>query len=63
MNFYFFYPAAWKPLSEQLDNDGHSLVPVVVNLVDEIWEEQPHRPANPIIVQSMEFSGMWTMQN
>ena len=49
--------AVWKPLCEQLDNGGFDLVAVDENLIDEVWENRPARPANPVILQPLTYSG------
>ncbi len=36
---------------------GASLVPTASNLIDQIWDEQPAKPTNPIDLHPMEFTG------
>ncbi len=44
-------------MRKHLSSDGHLIVPVDKNLVDEIWKEQPPRPAKPVMVHPLKYSG------
>lgn len=46
-----------EPMRKHLSSDGHLIVPVDKNLVDEIWKEQPPRPAKPVMVHPLKYSG------
>ncbi|XP_072335641.1 xaa-Pro aminopeptidase 1 isoform X1 [Scyliorhinus torazame] len=48
----------WKNLSKAMRNAGHTLVPVKENLVDLIWEDQPCRPCEPLLVMDLSYTGM-----
>ena len=49
--------AAWEPLQKQLDTEDLSVVPVMQNLVDVIWEDQPSPPQNVCVVQPVQYAG------
>lgn len=47
----------WVPLKTELEQAGHKLVPVPINLIDSIWLDKPKRPANPVKPLPLKFSG------
>ncbi|KAI7815714.1 Xaa-Pro APN2 [Rhyzopertha dominica] len=47
----------WMPLKTQLEKAGHSLVPVLTNLVDVIWTDKPSFPSNPIKPLPLKYTG------
>lgn len=44
-------------LNGSLTNNGHSLLPIEKNLVDEIWKSQPETNITPLKAHSIEYSG------
>lgn len=48
---------AWKSLSIVLKAGGHSLIPVVPNLIDLIWDDKPNPPHNNVDLLPLEFTG------
>uniref|UniRef100_T1IM68 Aminopeptidase P N-terminal domain-containing protein n=1 Tax=Strigamia maritima TaxID=126957 RepID=T1IM68_STRMM len=47
----------WTPLSNQLEAQGHSLVPVHTNLIDLVWDDRPSPPSNPIVIHPVSYTG------
>jgi Xaa-Pro aminopeptidase len=48
---------SWESLCKQLVANGHVLVPVECNLVDEVWEDAPARPALPVFIHPLHLAG------
>ncbi len=46
-----------RALREALESQGGQLVPVEINLVDAIWEDQPEVPAAEVTIQPARFAG------
>lgn len=46
-----------KRFAAACEKRGAKLVPVSKNLIDEIWQDQPARPSNPLSVQPLQFAG------
>jgi len=46
-----------KRFAAACDKVGAKLVPVSKNLIDQIWQDQPARPTNPLSVQPLQFAG------
>ena len=46
-----------KRFAAACEKVGAKLVPVSKNLIDQIWSDQPARPANPLSVQPLQFAG------
>ncbi|MGN6447621.1 MAG: aminopeptidase P family protein [Brucella intermedia] len=46
-----------RALREALENQGGQLVPVEINLVDAIWDDQPGVPAAEVTIQPARFAG------
>jgi len=46
-----------RALREALESQGGQLVPVEMNLVDAIWEDQPEVPAAEVTIQPARFAG------
>ena len=57
LNLFKLVTAAWKPLEADLKSGGHKLVGVESNLVDQIWDDQPAVPCNPVIVLPERYTG------
>uniref|UniRef100_A0A182XPM7 Xaa-Pro aminopeptidase n=1 Tax=Anopheles quadriannulatus TaxID=34691 RepID=A0A182XPM7_ANOQN len=49
--------AAWTPLQSSLKTAGCTLLPVVPNLIDLLWKEQPAVPHNPLLPLATTFTG------
>jgi len=48
----------WAELEKSLGQEGHELVAVTCNLVDEVWgEARPPRPHNPVKEHALEWTG------
>lgn len=47
----------WNPIQKGLKRYGCDLVPIEKNLIDEIWEDQPDLPNNPIYTMEPKFCG------
>lgn len=47
----------WRPLETQLEENGHSLVPVETNLIDVLWTDKALPKFNPIKPLESKFSG------
>ena len=52
-----FIVGVWDTLRKELASDGHCLVPIEKNLIDAIWDDAPHRPYNPVMIQPVQFTG------
>lgn len=52
----------WRPLQEQLQQAGHSLVAVENDLVAEMWPDRPSRPCNPVKVLPIKYCGKSTAE-
>ncbi|XP_055613093.1 xaa-Pro aminopeptidase ApepP-like isoform X2 [Uranotaenia lowii] len=48
---------AWNPLHCTLKSSGCELLPIVPNLIDLVWKDQPAAPENSIIPLGTEFTG------
>nr|WP_278437020.1 aminopeptidase P family protein [Brucella anthropi] len=46
-----------RALREALENQGGQLVPVEINLVDAVWNDQPEVPTAEVTIQPARFSG------
>jgi Xaa-Pro aminopeptidase len=46
-----------RALREALESQGGQLVPVEINLVDAIWDDQPEVPAAEVTIQPARFAG------
>ncbi len=46
-----------RALREALENQGGQLVPVEINLVDAIWDDQPGVPSAEVTIQPSRFAG------
>ncbi|WP_266033064.1 aminopeptidase P family N-terminal domain-containing protein, partial [Brucella intermedia] len=46
-----------RALREALENQGGQLVPVEINLVDAIWDDQPGVPAAEVTIHPARFAG------
>ncbi|RRY05393.1 aminopeptidase P family protein [Brucella anthropi] len=46
-----------RALREALENQGGQLVPVEINLVDAVWDDQPEVPTAEVTIQPARFSG------
>ncbi len=46
-----------KRFSAACEKVGAKLVPIAKNLIDQIWQDQPARPENPLSVQPLQFAG------
>ncbi|EEQ96130.1 aminopeptidase P family protein [Brucella sp. ZJ1_1] len=46
-----------RALREALENQGGQLVPVEINLVDAIWDDQPGVPSAEVTIQPARFAG------
>ncbi|MHC5233591.1 aminopeptidase P family protein [Brucella sp. LJL56] len=46
-----------RSLRDALENHGGQLVPVEINLVDSVWDDQPEVPTAEITIQPARFSG------
>lgn len=63
--YYFmslFYLDSWKSLSSALKTEGHSLVPVIPNLIDLVWDDQPHSPRNNVEFLSLNYTGIFDLR-
>lgn len=47
----------WKPLAAQLESAGHMLVPISDNLVDQVWDNRPPPPTNPVVPLDIKYAG------
>lgn len=47
----------WKPIQKELNGNECGLVPIENNLIDEIWDNQPKGPTNPVITLDLKFAG------
>ena len=47
---YLMSSETWKPMDKILKENGHSLVPVMQNLIDLVWDDRPSPPQNPLMV-------------
>ncbi|MFN3169749.1 MAG: aminopeptidase P family protein [Hyphomicrobiales bacterium] len=47
----------FKHFKKAAEKAGASLTPTAINLIDTIWEDQPGRPAEPIVIHPLEFAG------
>lgn len=47
----------FKSLQTQLSNNGHSLLPISVNLIDVIWKDKPARPSSYITPLPIKYTG------
>jgi len=46
----------------EFKSEKFTLVPVKTNLVDQIWEDKPNLPLDPIVVHPLQFSGKSSME-
>ncbi|MBB4094173.1 aminopeptidase P family protein [Ochrobactrum pecoris] len=46
-----------RSLRDALENHGGQLIPVEINLVDSVWDDQPEVPTAEITIQPARFSG------
>lgn len=46
---YLIDSESWRDLARELQESGHSIIPVPENLIDLIWNDQPPRPANAVV--------------
>lgn len=52
----------WRTLQTELEANGHSLVPVAINLVDLIWDDRPQPPNAPVIPLPVKYTGKTCQQ-
>lgn len=45
---------------QAVECSGQKLVPITTNLVDEVWPERPPRPAGPLMVLPLDYTGKLT---
>lgn len=49
----------WKSLQHELDKYGLALLPVSINLVDIIWDNQPPPPSGLLIPLEISYTGIY----
>eukprot|EP00731_Ephydatia_muelleri_P035767 Em0158g7a len=49
--------ALYKSYEEALEYTGQRLVAITTNLVDEVWSDRPPRPAGPLMVLPLHYTG------
>ncbi|KAK3598180.1 hypothetical protein CHS0354_034092 [Potamilus streckersoni] len=54
---YLMSVETWKPLSKLLKSNGLSLVPVMENLIDKVWDDRPFPPRNSLLVLTEAYTG------
>ncbi|GIY59673.1 xaa-Pro aminopeptidase 1 [Caerostris extrusa] len=52
-----FFNDCWETLFRELNDKGHSLIPVKDNLIDAIWDDQPVRPLNKVEHFEVNYAG------
>ena len=50
-------PKLWRRYSKSIEKAGHTLVPVIPNMVDSIWSSRPSLPRNEIYPLPLKFTG------
>lgn len=55
---YLLGAESWRDLARELQENGHSLIPVPENLLDLIWNDRPPRPAKPIVPLEIKYTGV-----
>lgn len=48
---------AWNNLVTAFENEGCIMTAVTKNLVDEVWDDQPAPPNNPVIALDIQYAG------
>ncbi|KAL3865143.1 hypothetical protein ACJMK2_006764 [Sinanodonta woodiana] len=54
---YLLSVETWNPLSKLLKSNGLSLVPVMENLIDQVWDDRPFPPRNSLLVLTEAYTG------
>lgn len=47
----------WERLAQKLEGAGHKLVPIIHNLIDQVWEEKPSPPGTAVEVLPLSLAG------
>lgn len=54
---YLISEALYNSYMEALEYTGQQLVPITTNLIDEVWPDRPSRPAGPLMVLPLHYTG------
>ncbi len=50
--------SSYDTLKSSMQKAGGTIEPVGINLIDQIWDDQPERPSEPIIIHPLDYAGL-----